>query len=160
MGLIVAGQAHANDNKINYELNKIDEHAYVITHSWDKPGKFRNNVGFVVGNKGITIVNTMYARELDQLLAVIRSVSDKPIEYVFNSNWDFHNTDANAKLAEMGATIISHKNLKYFEKAKTQLTFPDSIELDIGTDKILAYRNGGHSFGHINIYFEHANHQS
>lgn len=147
----------AVDYKVKYELTKVSEHAYVITRSWDQVGKFRNNIGFVVGEQGITLVNGMFGREIDQLLALIRTVSDKPIKYILNSNWDFHNTDANQALNELGATIISHHNLHYFAKAKAQLTFKDQIELDLGTDKILAYRSGGHSFGHINIYIKEAN---
>jgi len=157
MGVLLSDHILANTRKVNYELTKVSEHAYVITRSWDQQGKFRNNVGFVVGERGITLINGMYGRELEQLLDVIRQVSDKPIEYIFNSNWDFHNTDANAKLAELDATIISHQNLKYFEKAKTHLTFNESIELNIGTEQINAYHSGGHSFGHINIYLKNAN---
>lgn len=149
--------AQAQAKKINYQLSQLSDNTYVITRSWDQVGKFRNNVGFIVGEKGITLINTMFASEIDQLLAVIRQVSDKPIKYVFNSNWDFHNTDANAKLIEMGATVVSHQNLKYFENTTTQLTFDDSIEVNIGNDSIIAYRSGGHSFGHINILIKNAN---
>lgn len=142
---------------VHYELTKMNEYTYVITRNWDQEGKRRNNIGMVIGEQGITLINGMFGREIDQLLALIRTVSDKPIKYVFNSNWDFHNTDANQKLNELGATIISHHNLLYFAKAKTQLIFKEYLELELGTDKILAYKSGGHSFGHINIYVKNAN---
>ena len=149
--------AKEDENNVIYQTTKIAEHAYVITRNWDLEGKFRNNIGVVVGDKGLTLINPMYAQELDQLLAFIQTISPKPIQYVINSNWDFHNTDANQALQEKGATLIAHKNTQFFGNSSTQLTFDKTLNLDIGTDNILAYRSYGHSMGHINIFFEKAN---
>jgi glyoxylase-like metal-dependent hydrolase (beta-lactamase superfamily II) len=146
-----------NKNKVIYQTTKIAEHAYVITRNWDLEGKFRNNIGVVVGDKGLTLINPMYAQELDQLMAFIQTISPKPIQYVINSNWDFHNTGANEALQAKGATLIAHKNTQFFGNSSTQLTFDKTLNLDIGTDNILAYRSYGHSMGHINILFEKAN---
>jgi len=147
----------AQENKVVFQTTKVAEHAYIITMNWDDAGKFRNNVGVVVGDKGLTLVNVLYEEILDQLLVEIRKFSDKPIQFVINSNWDFHNTDANKSLKEKGATLIAHENIKYFDNTVTQVTFKDKLTLDIGTDNIIAYRSYGHSMGHINIFFEKAN---
>jgi glyoxylase-like metal-dependent hydrolase (beta-lactamase superfamily II) len=150
-------KVQAKEDKVVFETTKVAEHAYIITINWDDAGKFRNNIGVVVGDEGITLVNVMYPKMLEQLLAEIKTFSDKPIQFVINSNWDFHNTDANKALEEKGATLIAHENVKYFENTVTQLTFKDKLSLDIGTDKVIAYRSYGHSMGHINIFFEKAN---
>jgi glyoxylase-like metal-dependent hydrolase (beta-lactamase superfamily II) len=150
-------KVQAEENKVVFETTKVAEHAYIITINWDDTGKFRNNIGVVVGDKGITLVNVMYEEVLDQLLTEIKTFSTKPIQFVINSNWDFHNTNANKALKDKGVTLIAHDNIKYFEDTVTQLTFKDTLALDIGTDNIIAYRSYGHSMGHINIYFEKAN---
>ncbi len=147
----------ADQNRIIYQTTKLSKHAYIITRNWDDLGKFRNNIGVVVGDEGITLVNVMYEEELHQLLSVIKKISKKPIQYVFNSNWDFHNTEANNTLKQRGATLIAHKNIQYFANTTTQLLFDKKLELNIGTDNIIAYRSSGHSMGHINIFFEKAN---
>lgn len=147
----------ADDNQIVYQTTQISEHAYIVTRNWDEAGKSRTNVGVIVGEQGLTLINPLYGRETDQLDLVLKQISDKPVEYVINSNWDFHNTDANAYFRAQGATIIGHENLKYFENTMTQLTFEDQLELDLGTETIRAYRSYGHSMGHINVYLEKAN---
>jgi len=153
----VFNTVQAEQNSIIYQTSKLSEHAYVITRNWDDVGKFRNNIGVVVGDDGITLVNVMFEGELEALLAEIKKISNKPIQYVFNSNWDFHNTEANMALKKQGATIVAHKNIQYFANTSTQLLFDEKLTLDIGTDKIMAYRSHGHSMGHINIFFEKAN---
>jgi|GEM_PF-1993837 len=147
----------ANQDTTVYQTTKLSEHAYVITRNWDDVGKFRNNIGVIVGSEGITLINVMYESEIEQLLSEIKKISSQPIQYVFNSNWDFHNTDANNSLENKGATIIAHKNIQYFANTSTQLLFDEKLELNIGTDNIIAYRSNGHSMGHINIYIEKAN---
>jgi len=147
----------AQEDKVIFNTTKVAEHAYIITINWDDTGKFRNNIGVVVGDAGLTLVNVMYEEILEELFAEIRKFSDKPVQFVINSNWDFHNTDANKALKDKGATLIAHQNIKYFDKTVTQLTFEDKLTLDIGTDNIIAYRSLGHSMGHINIFFEKAN---
>jgi glyoxylase-like metal-dependent hydrolase (beta-lactamase superfamily II) len=148
---------HANENKVVYQTTQISEHAYIFTRNWDTEGKHRNNIGVVIGDDGITLVNVMYKDEIEELLREIKKLSNKPIQFVFNSNWDFHNTDANKVLKNKGATLIAHENIKYFDNTVTQLTFKDKLTLDIGTDSIIAYRSYGHSMGHINIFFKKAN---
>jgi glyoxylase-like metal-dependent hydrolase (beta-lactamase superfamily II) len=154
---ILCQRVHANENKVVYQTTKISEHVYIFTRNWDTEGRHRNNIGVVIGDEGITLVNVMYESEIEELLREIKKFSNKPIQFVFNSNWDFHNTDANKILKNKGATLIAHENIKYFDNTVTQLTFKDKLTLDIGTDSIIAYRSYGHSMGHINIFFKKAN---
>ena len=154
--LSFAPTTQANE-KITYETTKLGEHAYVITRSWDSAGKFRTNVGVIIGEAGITLINPLFARNADQLMAEVGKVSEKPIRYVINSNWDTHNTDANAHFRDRGATIISHRNTKYFENTITGITFENELELELGTETIVAYRSYGHSMGHINIFLKNTN---
>lgn len=150
-------KVQAEENEVVYETTKVTEHAYIITRNWDDVGKFRNNIGVIVGDDGITLINVMYESELEALLSEIKKISNKPIQYVFNSNWDFHNTAANKALKKQGATLVAHKNIQYFANTTTELLFDEKLVLNIGTDNIIAYRSHGHSMGHINIFVEKAN---
>jgi hypothetical protein len=71
-GIFQTVQADRNSNI--YQTTKLSEHAYIITRNWDDLGKFRNNIGVVVADEDITLVNVMYEAELDQLLSEINNV--------------------------------------------------------------------------------------
>lgn len=153
---LCALSAYSQVEKVNYKLTKLSDHSYILTRNWGEPWD-NCNMGFVIGEKGVLLINPFYRDEVDQLMVEIRKVTDKPIQYVINSNWDSHNTDANWYFKDQNVTIISHRNIVYSEDKHTQLVFENEITLDLGTEIITAYRSYGHSFGHINIHLDKAN---
>ncbi|MEO5681296.1 MAG: MBL fold metallo-hydrolase [Chitinophagaceae bacterium] len=79
-------------NKITLTLQELTEHVYAIVPATAETETTKGipqatNAGFIVGEKGILVIETMLSRRLyDQLYKLIRSVSQKPIVYAINTS--------------------------------------------------------------------------
>lgn len=138
-----------------YEITQINDHVYILSYPYSPKDKL--SIGVVIGDQGVTLINTMMRSTVAELEHTLRTLTDKPVRYVINSNYDWWSTSANQYFAQQGATIIAHQDTQYMTRNHTQLLFKDKFELDLGTEQLFAYRSGGHSFGHINIVLKQAN---
>lgn len=145
-------------------------------------GGHNNNLSFVIGDKGVLVVNGGSAYLLAKALHdEIKKITDKPVLYVVDENGQSHAILGNGYWKEQGATIIAHEealeevdekgltgleNIQEIlkEQAKgTELveideTFEEEMTLDLGGITVKMIRFGpAHSPGDISVFVPERN---
>lgn len=79
-------------NTVTLKLHKISDNVYAVAPSTVEKETTKGipqatSAGFIVGEKGVLLIETMLSKRLyDQLYALVRSVTQKPIIYAVNTS--------------------------------------------------------------------------
>ena len=143
-------------DKVQVKTQKLDEYVYLLQFIGPEgPGaNVGGNVGALISDDGIAIVDCGYALAAPKLEAALKAISGKPIKYLLNTHWHGDHTGANAYFGE-GAVIIAHDNArKKMEKGGG--LFPASPAMALAaitfSDRITLHMKGGDVLG---VHFDH-----
>src|SRR5262245_28184377 len=131
-------------------LEKVRDDLYVVTGDG-------GNTTIYLTNEGAILVDTKFERNYTDLIAKIKSVTDKPVRYVFNTHAHLDHTEANARFS--GTTIIAQRNARTAmvaaqQSGLPQITFLNEITVTLGGKEADAYYFGrAHTNGDAWIYF-------
>ena len=160
---LFAVPAHAQNQKPARPLHieKIRGDLYMISGDG-------GDVGVEVTNEGVILGDDMFDRNHDDILAQVKTISDKPIKYIFNTHYHDDHSGGDAKMLPF-AEIIAHENLRanlaahkppYYEDTPgtpiglPQVTFSDQTTVHLGGKEVRAYYFGrGHTNGDAIIYY-------
>jgi len=70
------------------------------------------NVGVLTGEDGTFVIDDKYERVSDQIISIVKGLTDQPITYVINTHYHGDHTGSNTSLKKIGATIIAHDNVR------------------------------------------------
>jgi cyclase len=134
------------------------------------------NIGLVVGNDAVFVVDDQFAPLTPKILAAIRSITTDPVRFVVNTHWHFDHTGGNENMGKAGALIFAHENvrrrmsagqlieaLKRTEPASPPgalpvVTFTDTVSFHLNGDSIVVFHvPPAHTDGDAIVMFTKAN---
>ena len=133
-------------------MEKVSENLYVIIGNG-------GNVAVMPTSDGVLLVDDKFAQDGPEILAKVKSVSDKPIRYVLNTHQHGDHTGGNEALLAASAEVIAHKNARMNMVTQKQpglprITFSDETEVFLGGKEVRArYLGRGHTNGDAMVYF-------
>ena len=133
-------------------MEKVSANLYVIMGDG-------GNVAVMPTNEGVLVVDDKFARDAPEIMAKIKTVSDKPVKYVLNTHQHGDHTGGNDAMMMQSAQILIHKNARDNMVAGKmpglpQITYADEAQVFIDGKEVLARHVGrGHTNGDAVIYF-------
>lgn len=116
------------------------------------------NIGVLVTDEGVVLIDDKFDRHVSEILAKVKSLTDKPVRYVLNTHHHGDHTGGNAKLSEQ-ATIIAHENARANMRGSESATLPavtfsEQTSVFLGGQEVRAIHFGrGHTNGDSIIVF-------
>ena len=136
-------------------LVKVADDLYVIqnaNHTVAEIGQNGGNVSVIVTREGVILVDSKFERMHDDIMAKVRSVTDRPVRYlVLTHNHGDHSGGA-ARFQSMGVTVVSsvasRENMARANLAgRAQVAYSGSAELELGGTRLELRELRGHTRG-------------
>ncbi|MEE9167269.1 MAG: MBL fold metallo-hydrolase [Candidatus Neomarinimicrobiota bacterium] len=147
-------------------INKLSDNLHEILGGRGAQG------GAYIGDDGVLVVDAKMDREsVDETIANIKGLTDKPIKYLVNTHSDGDHVQGNQYFPET-VTIIAHENCRkeFFHPGRDgtpsqwnqpelgpfipSVTFRDKMDIYLGSKKVELWHFGvGHTTGDAVIYF-------
>jgi glyoxylase-like metal-dependent hydrolase (beta-lactamase superfamily II) len=100
-----AGAQQQDFSQVQIGTVPVADGLYMLTGSG-------GNIGVAVGPDGVIVVDDQFAELVGKIRAAVRELSAEPIRMVLNTHWHFDHTGGNELLAEAGAVVIAHENVR------------------------------------------------
>ncbi|PYS00975.1 MAG: hypothetical protein DMG12_16185 [Acidobacteria bacterium] len=100
LGAIPVVCARQNPGRVHQDLSvlPVQGNLYMISGAG-------GNIAVQVGSMGVAIVDTGNGTMSDEVMAAIRKLSDKPLQYIINTHYDPDHTGGNESIRKAGVTI-------------------------------------------------------
>jgi cyclase len=158
--------------KVEIKAQKVSGNVYMLQGAG-------GNIGVLVGDDGIVIVDDQFAPLAAKIRAALKDISDKPIKFVINTHWHGDHTGGNAAFSSDGP-VVAQENVRKrlieghpkFEvagktidaappapkEALPVVTFEDNVSIHVDGEDIRAvHYPSGHTDGDSVIFFPKAN---
>lgn len=139
-----------------------------------KGGFTGGNIGLSIGSDGVVLIDDSMPPLLDKLKMAISQVTEKPVDFLINTHVHADHTGNNSSLAESGAWIVAHENLRSHlldngirskegmipapAASLPVITFADSITFHLNDNEAHIFHvANAHTNGDAVIHFKQAN---
>ena len=110
VAVLPAAAAFAQGQQQDFSQVQIKVHQVVGNlHYLEGQG---GNVGVLVGDDGVLMIDDQFAPLSDKLTAAIRTLSQKPIRMLVNTHVHGDHTGGNENFGKMGIDIVAHDNVR------------------------------------------------
>jgi len=169
MALAVPCAAQVNLDTVQVRAIPVAGNVYMIR------GSTGGNIGVSIGDD-VFVVDDQYAPLTRKVLAAIGSLTPKAVRFIVNTHWHSDHTGGNEYLAETGAVIFAHDNVRqrmtkeqFIEALNSRVppsprgalpvvTFADAITFHVNGDSVSAVHVApAHTDGDAIIVFTKAN---
>ncbi len=133
-------------------MEKVTGNLYVIMQDG-------GNVAVMPTSEGVVVVDDKFAQDAPQIMAKIKTVSDKPVRYVINTHQHGDHTGGNEAMLAAGAEILIQRNARANmvtgkQPGLPRITFSDETQVFLGGKEVRARHLGrGHTNGDAVVYF-------
>lgn len=144
------------------QLRKIKDDIYVIENTvtnLENIRKYGGNVLVYITPGGVILVDCKFEPMHDDIMAKVKSLTDKPIKYVVLTHNHADHAGGAAKMAASGATVIISKgDLENLARAPNPSWLPDvgysgRAQLRLGGETVELSEVRGHTKGDTLVYF-------
>lgn len=161
--------AQSDFDQVRIETDPVTDNIYMLSGGG-------GNIGVLVGEDGVLLVDSMFAELEGKIRAAISRLSDGPIRFLLNTNWHYDHVRGNVSFAKLGAIIIAHQTTRsrmeteqhypFFDKklppfpheSLPVVSFADSLSLHFNGEEIHAFHiPAAHSDADLAFYFRKAN---
>jgi glyoxylase-like metal-dependent hydrolase (beta-lactamase superfamily II) len=162
-----AQQTAPDLSKVQIKVHQLAAKVFMLQGQGASVGM--GNIGVLVGDDGIVLVDCNLAELGPRVEAALKTISDKPVRYVVNTHWHGDHVGGNSYFGKK-ATIIAQDNVR--TKMQTVpdrritdlavslpvLTFDKELTLHVnGTDVRAVYFPRGHTDGDSVVFFPQTN---
>jgi glyoxylase-like metal-dependent hydrolase (beta-lactamase superfamily II) len=119
-GIAASAQAQFGSGPSKLELIKLSDDVYVI-HNEYVPG----NTTVVVTGEGVILVDDKFEIDADNIVAMVKTVTNQPIRYVINTHYHGDHSGGNAKLQAAGTLAVASAQARARMVAANQSGQPD-----------------------------------
>jgi glyoxylase-like metal-dependent hydrolase (beta-lactamase superfamily II) len=133
-------------------IEKVTNNLWVIMNNG-------GNVAVLPTSEGVVLVDDKFAQDAPDIVAKVKTVSDKPIKYVLNTHQHGDHTGGNDALMAANAQVIITKQARANmvegkQPGLPQITFTDQAQVFLGGKEVAArYVGRGHTNGDAVILF-------
>ncbi len=156
----------AQEKTPTIQIDSLSKDLYMLTGEG-------GNIGIYVGETYVFMIDDQFERISTQNKAAIRTISEKPIAFLFNTHMHGDHSGGNASFNTGQTTLVSHVNARkrialqnqqqmkeqkidsaYYKKMLPELTFTEDITFHDGDETIMAFHvHNAHTDGDAQVYF-------
>lgn len=126
------------------------------------------NIGLAIGEDAAYLIDDQFGPLTEKIVDHVRTLTDKPINFVLNTHFHGDHTGGNENLANAGALVIAHDNVRKRmvaadepspKQALPVVTFNDQMTIHLGNGKSIhaMHVNPAHTDGDTYYYFPEDN---
>ena len=136
------------------DIVKVKDDLFVI-HNEFVPG----NSTALVTNEGVVLVDDKFEVDADNILAMLKKVTNQPVKYVINTHHHGDHSGSNAKMQAIGAVVVASEPARQNmvegrQPGPPTVTFAEQAYITLGGKRVELYHFGrAHTNGDAVVYF-------